>query len=136
LAPIRQISVTKLLRKLLLNNFDWCGFFFYYIPSILYRSNKSFNAYLTNKLYHIMLNRIVHLAWAGFKLTTLVVIGTDCTASQLPYDHDHEGPGDNGEVYFMQHYVNKTVCHDITEILLKVALNSITLTLIHILKNL
>jgi len=30
--------------------------------------------------YDIMLNR-VHLAWAGFELTTLVVIGTDCTGS-------------------------------------------------------
>jgi hypothetical protein len=37
----------------------------------------------------------VHLAWAGFELTTLVVIGTDSIGSykiQLPYDHDHDGP--------------------------------------------
>jgi hypothetical protein len=35
---------------------------------------------VTDKLDHIMLNR-VHLSWAGFELTTLVVIDTDCIGS-------------------------------------------------------
>jgi hypothetical protein len=32
---------------------------------------------VADKLYHVMLHR-VHLVWAGFELTTLVVIGNKC----------------------------------------------------------
>jgi hypothetical protein len=39
----------------------------------------------TDKFYHILLYR-VHLIWAGFELTMLVVIGTDCICS-CNYDH-------------------------------------------------
>jgi hypothetical protein len=35
---------------------------------------------VTYKLYNIMLYQ-VHLTWAGFELTMLVVISTDCTGS-------------------------------------------------------
>jgi hypothetical protein len=46
----------------------------------------------TGKLYHITLYR-EQLTWAGFGLTTLVVVGTDYTGSYrsnyLPYDYDY-----------------------------------------------
>ena len=64
---------------------------------------------VTDKLNHIMLYW-VHLAWVGFELTMLVVIDTDYIG------------------------INPTTmrsrpCHDVTEILLKVALHAITLPL-------
>jgi hypothetical protein len=46
---------------------------------------------VTGNLYHIMLYQV----WAGFELTTFVMIGTDCIGS---------------------YNTNKTDCHDITEI--------------------
>ena len=83
---------------------------------------------VTDKLYHIILYISPR---SRFELTTSVVIG--------------EFEPHSGEVYLIQYYVikllrtgrwfspstlvsstNKTDCHDITEILLKVALNTIT----------
>ena len=43
------------------------------------------------KFYHIMLHR-VHPALAGFKLTTLVVIGTDCIGSYKPTKRSQPRP--------------------------------------------
>jgi hypothetical protein len=42
---------------------------------------------VTDELYRIINNTS---PWTRFELTTLVVIGTDCTDTQLPYDHDHD----------------------------------------------
>jgi hypothetical protein len=54
----------------------------------------------------------------GFELTTLVVIGTDCAASWWLFT----GPPVSSTI--------KTDHHDITEILLKVALNTIKQTIL------
>jgi len=42
------------------------------------------------QLHSIILYQI-HLAWAVFELTTLVVIGTDCICSCISNYHDHGG---------------------------------------------
>jgi hypothetical protein len=87
----------------------------------------------------------VHLAWAGFELTTLVVKGTDCIGS---YKSNHYTimATTSPELILIRltaitwagqwfspgtqvSSTNKTYSHHITEILLKVALNTITLTL-------
>jgi hypothetical protein len=64
---------------------------------------------VTDKLYHIMLYW-VHLVWVGFELTMLVVIDTDY-------------------IGISPTTMRSRPCHDVTDILLKVALHAITLPL-------
>jgi len=51
---------------------------------------------VTDKLYHIMLYQ-VHLTWAWFELTTLVMIGTDCIGSYK--SNYHTKPFDPNNMY-------------------------------------
>jgi hypothetical protein len=90
---------------------------------------------VTDILYHIMLCRIHH-TWAGFEVTTSVVIGTDCIVRSKSIYHTImttpkvkiTGCTNKIRLYIYMCHHNPDR-HDITEILLKMVLNTVNLNL-------
>jgi hypothetical protein len=58
----------------------YCGDQFYWWRKLEYLEKTIDLSQVTDKLHHIMLHW-VHLTWAGFEITTLVVISTNCIGS-------------------------------------------------------
>ena len=91
---------------------------FYWSRKPWYPGKTTDLSQVTGNLYHIMLHR-VHLDWAGFEHTTLMVIGTGCVGSYKSNYHVitlwHLFPSQNPNKYIMDiTYVNKSrgySCH-------------------------
>jgi hypothetical protein len=60
---------------------------------------------VTYQIYHIMLYQ-VHLTWVGFKLTTLVVIGTDCIGGYKSNYHTIMTPMAPSMIYMIKCGIN------------------------------
>jgi hypothetical protein len=69
--------------------------------------------YIFDKLYHIMLYQ-AHLACAGFDLTTLVVIGTDCIEHIFHWNWNSEWFNGTNKVckFFHRYYTISCGCRE------------------------